>query len=135
MFIDDVIQDMKLINDGNAALVNGGTEVVKGGKINNNNPMSQGRADPGVLKARELPGLGEFYDCVVSHVTGPGEVWLQSHHSLKIYRTLHDQVLAFYAANRGGSIENPEPGKVNNKEVLGNSFFFRRYDRSCYGWR
>ena len=109
MFIENVIQDMKLINRGHA--VNGGDKLSNGISSSSAVTPVHVSQDQGVLQQPELPGADEFYDCVVSHVVGASEIYVRSHHSNSAYCSLQHQLLAFYSAGHGRPAQTAEPGR------------------------
>ena len=77
---------------------------------NNNNDSIKDTAGGSSLEPQVLPSAGQFYGCVLSHVVGPSEVYLQPSESLPAYTKMHNQLLAFYSSGRGVSVVNPVPG-------------------------
>ena len=83
-------------------------------------PVSEGwaggEAGPGQLRLQPptLPEEGEFYDCKVSHVVSPAEVYLQSYSSLGKYQSMNKVISAFYKGNAGISVTDPVPGRFSS---------------------
>ena len=63
------------------------------------------------LQSQSLPEEGEFYDCKVSHVVSPGEIYVQAYSSLGKYQNMNKLISAFYKLNGGMAVKNPEPGR------------------------
>ena len=95
MSIDKIIQEMKRVN------------LMQSPQL----CLSQnGSREPECLEPAQLPGVEEFYDCVVSHVVGPAEIYLRSYHSVQNYLDLQHRLLAFYSGGGGRSVESVKPG-------------------------
>ena len=80
-------------------------------------PMSEGwvggQANVGTsqLEPQRLPVEGDFYDCKVSHVVSPGEIYVQSFSSLAKYDQMNKLISAFYKMEEGSrDVLDPEPG-------------------------
>jgi len=94
--IEIIIEEMKLINLRQSPQL----------PVSHNNNSQEA----GGLKPCQVPGVEEFYECVVSHVVGTGEIYLRSYHSVRDFRDFQHQLLAFYSAGRGRPVEKLEPG-------------------------
>ena len=95
MSIDKLIQEMKRVN------------LMQSPEL----CLSQnGSREPECLKPAQQPGVEEFYDCVVSHVVGPAEIYLRSYHSAQNYLDLQHRLRAFYSGGGGRSVESVKPG-------------------------
>ena len=131
MFVENLRDQMRKVN---VAPARGGSEL--GLKITINNNISEEKTLDGGLQLPRLPGVDEFYDCVVVEVVEAGELYVQPYDSLASHKTLTRQMLAFYSVNRGSPVTNPEPGnwKVSPVDVFSKVSFLRScYCRPC--WR
>ena len=111
--IKNLIEEMRLINLGEVALVNGGKKLagveVLNNNNNNNNILTVDQAASGRLEPQELPD-SESFQCSVSHVAGPGELYIQPRHSQHAYTALHQQLQHFYSSGNGIALKMPKPG-------------------------
>ena len=87
-------------------------------------PMSQGwvggntSAGTSQLEPQALPEEGDFYDCKVSHVVSPGEIYVQPYSSLIKYDNMKKLISAFYNADNGISVMDPEPGRLLQGSII-----------------
>ena len=104
MFVENRGDQVKKVNLGEGALAEGGSI-----KINTNILEEKTLAES--LPMPRMPGVGEFYDCVVVEVVEADELYVQPYENLASYETLSRQMLAFYSViGRASLIQNPEPG-------------------------
>jgi len=110
MSIDKLIEEMKRVN------------VMQNPQL----CLSQnGSREPECLKPAQQPGVEEFYDCVVSHVVGPAEIYLRSYHSAQNYLDLQHRLRAFYSGGGGRSVESVKPG-LTVATAVGDDWFRAR---------
>jgi len=78
-------------------------EIIK--NMNNGVSSTQPRSSPSpssdhsTLATPRLPGVGEYYDLVVSHVVSPSLFYVQSHSTLPKYTALNAQMTRYYENN------------------------------------
>ena len=51
------------------------------------------------LVIQRLPGIGEYFDLVVSHIVSPSLFYVQSHSYIPAYSTLTSQMTTYYSNN------------------------------------
>ena len=62
------------------------------------------------LESQRLPEEGDFYDCKVSHVVSPDEIWVQEYSMLHHYDVMKRSAAAFYSLGNGRVVQDPQPG-------------------------
>ena len=110
MFVENLRDHMRKVNLGEVAPVVGGRELGIKITINNNIADEKPLAQTGSLKLPTLPGVEDFYDCVVVEVAEGGELYVQPYDNLNSLMTLNRQMLAFYSVNAGSPIQKPASG-------------------------
>jgi len=131
-FLDQIVSQMKGMNLDKVTsqmkgLNLGGVSPNKGMKLENVTSQMKGMKLGGISKKQKnsgviislslepqpLPEEGDFYECNVSHVVSPAEIWVQPHSAEQEYDRMKRQISAFY--NRyvdGQPVQYPELGMI-----------------------
>ena len=77
------------------------------------------------LESQRLPEEGDFYDCKVSHVVSPDEIWVQEYSTLHHYDVMKRSAAAFYSLGNGRVVQDPQPGAPIILEILLRIYYFQ----------
>ena len=114
--IKNKLEDRKIVEPWRSDVLPDVENKMKQLNIAGIRPMSEGWVGGNVgtsqLQPQTLPEEGDFYDCKVSHVVSAGEIYVQPYSSLAKYDKMKRIISAFYKADGGISVMDPEQGMI-----------------------
>ena len=120
--IKNKLEDRKIVEPRRSDVLPDVENKMKQLNIAGIRPMSEGwvggNAGTSQLQPQTLPEEGDFYDCKVCHVVSTGEIYVQSYSSLAKYDSMKRVISAFYKADGGISVMDPEQGRFLQHSII-----------------